>query len=120
MMNKIPTTVHGILDYVVAGTLIALPRALGWGERATRLLTGSALATVAYSLCTNYERGVVRALPMKGHLALDAVSGALLCAAPLLDLQERPEVTQAIVGLGLFELAVTFNSETVSPYEATA
>ena len=116
-MQKISTRTHGILDYLTAGTLYALPRALGWGEDATKLLTQAACGTLCYSLLTRYELGAIRVLPMKGHLTLDAASGALLCAAPLLNPEEEKKVTAAIVGLGLFELAVTMSSETVSPYE---
>lgn len=103
----ISTRTHGVLDYLTAGALFALPRALGWSDRVTGLLTGAAVGTVGYSLLTRYELGVVKVLPMRAHLVLDALSGAALCAAPLLLPDEDDEVKQALVGLGLFELAAS-------------
>lgn len=52
-MNKpISTLVHGILDYVTAPTLIALPRMMGWGTRVTSLLTGAGAGVLGYSVMT--------------------------------------------------------------------
>ena len=116
-MNRIPTRLHGVLDYLTVATFLTVPRVMGWNRNSTRLLTNAACGTLLYSLLTRYELGAVRVLPMKGHLTLDATSGALLCIAPLLDLEERREVLAALVGFGLFELAVTMTSETRSPLE---
>ena len=38
-MTRMSTRTHGVLDFLTAGTLVALPRALGWGERVTSTLT---------------------------------------------------------------------------------
>jgi hypothetical protein len=111
-MKLISTKTHGILDYLTAGAMLTLPRALGWSETATRLLTGAALGTAGYSLLTRYELGLVQVLPMRAHLTLDAVGGAMLCAAPLLLPDEESEVKGALVGLGLFELAAALTTET--------
>ncbi len=77
-MTQMSTRTHGVLDFLTAGTLAALPRALGWGERVTNALTNVAIGTLGYSLLTNYEYGVLRVLPMRGHLAIDAMSGVAL------------------------------------------
>jgi hypothetical protein len=110
--KPIPTKVHGVLDYVTALTLIVLPRLLSWSAPVTMLLTVLGVTTVIYSLVTRYELGVAKLLPMKGHLALDAISGlGLLVAAFLVPSSGNGEMTGLIV-LGLFELAVTLLSET--------
>ena len=103
-MTRMSTRTHGVLDFLTAGTLVALPRALGWGERVTNTLTNVAIGTVGYSLLTNYEYGVLRVLPMKGHLAIDAMSGAALCAAPAMFPEEDRSTHAALVALGLFEI----------------
>jgi hypothetical protein len=106
-MALISTKMHGALDYLTAGTLVALPRMLGWDKSVTSVMTNAAIGTVAYSLLTRYELGLVKVLPMKGHLALDAMSGALFCGAPLLFPDEGTDVKGLLVGLGIFELVVT-------------
>ncbi len=112
-MKPIPTKVHGALDYATAALLLALPRLLHWDKTLTRRVQIAAVGTALYSAVTRYEWGVpaVKLLPMPGHLALDAASGALFCAAPLL-LPDEPPPTQALlVGIGLFELLVTSLSQ---------
>jgi hypothetical protein len=106
---------HGALDYLTAGALLALPRALGWSAGVTRMMTGAALSTVGYSALTSYELGLLKLLPMPAHLALDTINGATFCAGPLLFPDEDPSVRGALMGIGLFELAVTLLSETRPP-----
>ena len=106
-MTRISTRTHGVLDFVTAGTLVALPRMLGWGERLTNTLTTVALGTLGYSLLTNYEFGLFRVLPMRAHLAIDAVSGAALCSAPAMFPEEDASTHAALVALGLFEVGAS-------------
>ena len=120
LWKLIPTKVHGFIDYMTAGLLVTLPRALGWSEGVTRLLDASAATTVVYSLLTRYELGVVKALPMKAHLGIDAVQGgALIGAAAFLE-DEDPEVRATLAALGVFELGVTVLSRTQTETEETA
>ena len=112
MRRPISTRTHGVLDYMTAGLLVTLPRALGWGDGVTRLLDASAATTVAYSLLTRYEMGLVKALPMKAHLALDAVQGGALIGASAFLQDEDPEVRATLAALGVFELGVTALSRT--------
>ncbi len=111
-MKLFSTRTHGVLDYSSVLLLSALPRALGWSPRVTRLLTGSALATLVYSLLTRYELGAVKVLPMPAHLVLDGASGLTLClAAGILADEPRP-VRLALLGLGLFEITASLTTET--------
>ena len=106
-MGIISTKTHGVLDYLTAGSLFALPRALGWDAKVTGLLTMAAVGTLSYSLVTRYELGAVKLLPMKGHLAMDALSGLAFCGAPLLLPDEDAAITSALAAIGVFELVVT-------------
>jgi hypothetical protein len=87
-MNSIrfvPTAVHGILDYVGAIGLIASPFIFGFaavGGIAVALPIVLGAGLIAYSLLTNYERGIVRLIPMRAHLAFDFVASAFLAVAP--------------------------------------
>jgi hypothetical protein len=97
---------------MTAGLLVTLPRVLGWGNAPTRLLDASAAGTVVYSVMTRYELGLVKALPMKAHLAIDAVQAGTLLGAAALMQDEDADVRGTLGALGAFELAVTLLSRT--------
>ena len=112
MQKPISTKVHGILDFITAGMLMTLPRVMGWSKTVTHLLDSAAISAVGYSLLTRYEFGMVKVLPMKGHLTLDALSGgALIGAAAMLD-DEDPEVRATLAGLGLWEISAALMTRT--------
>jgi hypothetical protein len=111
-MKLLSTRTHGVLDLLTAGTMAALPRIMGYGDRVTRTMTNMAAGALGYSLLTRYEFGVLKVLPMPVHLTLDAASGAILCAAPWLFPDEDDETKATLVGLGLFELAAAALTET--------
>jgi hypothetical protein len=112
VMKIFSTRFHGLLDYATVVTLPVLFRALGAGDGTQRVADGGALATLVYSLCTDYERGAWKALPMPAHLALDALLGVTLCAAALRRTDEEPVVRGALAGLGLFSLFASVTTET--------
>jgi hypothetical protein len=119
-MYRMSTKTHGLIDYVAGAAFMALPRLLGMRGAPAYLLHGAGAAAAAYSFFTNYERGVVRAIPMKGHLALDALSGGMLLgAAAVLD-DEDDDVRGTLAGIGLFEIAAALTTETRSGTELRA
>ena len=84
-IRVIPTQVHAALDYVTGGALVAAPRLLGLkGSAAGHVLSLAGGTATAASMFTDYELGLVKAIPMRAHLALDAASGALVAASPWL------------------------------------
>src|SRR3954469_1974115 len=105
-MEKIPSEVHGIVDYLGIGMLLALPRRLRWPRNISNIMTGVALGTAVAGMLTRYELGVFKVIPFKAHLAMDAAKGAAFLAAPLLLDEDDPNVTTALFGLGVFELAM--------------
>ena len=120
-MKFIPTKVHGVIDYLAVVAILALPRLLDMGEEATLLLTILAIGALLYSLLTRYELGLLRLLPMKGHLLLDFMAGLLLCAAPFLFLQEETATTRMVlVVMGLFEILTAAMTKSHSPLESHA
>jgi hypothetical protein len=110
-MAKLPSEAHGVIDYLTASTLIALPRIFGLRGKLASMLTAVGLGTITYSLLTRYELGVLKVLPFKTHLKLDAMNGALMTTAPLLFRDEYPRISSLLVGIGVFEMAVTALSE---------
>jgi hypothetical protein len=112
-MRFIPTRVHGVLDYLTAGVLIAAPTIFGLkkGDARTWLPIALGVGTIAYSLLTDYELGLVKVIPMPVHLALDGANGALLAASPWL-FGFADEVATPHLALGLFEIGASLSSQT--------
>ena len=111
-MRFIPTRVHGVLDYLTAGVLIAAPSLLSVRQNGMQRWLPIALGvgTIGYSLLTDYELGLFKVIPMPVHLALDAANGALLAASPWL-FGFAEETASPHLALGLFEIAVTACSQ---------
>jgi hypothetical protein len=104
-MAMISTKTHGTLDYLVGAAITALPQLLKCKKPAARIFELAGTGAAAYSMFTDYERGLVKVLPMEGHLAMDTASGLALMAASLMLTDERPEVRCAMGCVGLFEIA---------------
>lgn len=114
---RLPTRVHGVLDYTVGALLIVLPYLLGLGSGPQSwILQGLGAAALVYSLLTDYELGMVRRLQMPLHLWLDALSGVLLAVSPwLLGFDDRVWIPH--VALGLFEIAAALVTDTIPAYD---
>jgi hypothetical protein len=77
-------TLHGVVDYLAAASLLTMPFVLGLGPLAKWLAVGTGLAVIVTSLLTDYRFGAVRVLPFKGHLAIDALVATAFAVAPSL------------------------------------
>jgi len=82
--RPIDSTLHGVTDYTVGATLASVfPKLVGIeGTPAAKQITASGAVHAGYSTLTNYPLGIVKAIPFKAHLALDAVGALALAAAP--------------------------------------
>ena len=113
----LPQSIHGILDYAVAVTLIAAPFILDFradSEFAHWLSVAAGAELFVYSLLTDYSVGALAAIPFKAHLALDAIAGVLFVVLALAAGFET--VTAAFYGvIGAAVLAVV----AVTKLEAT-
>jgi len=83
-MRFIPTYVHGVLDYLAGIILIAAPWVLGFtaGGPETWVPVALGAAMLVMSAMTRYEVGLIPAIPMSVHLAIDAIAGLVLAASP--------------------------------------
>jgi hypothetical protein len=109
---------HGIIDYAYGAMLVALPFLLGWDDRAKRLSVGAGIATIGMSMITNYELGLFRLLPMKAHLAMDAVETSMLMSAPrMLDGSGGQGAARALAVFGAAGATVGAMTETESTLE---
>lgn len=117
-MRFIPTRVHGVVDYITGAFLVIMPWLFGFaqGGAETWIPVILGAGTILYSLLTDYELGVVRALSMSAHLGLDALGGLVLAVSPWLfgfsDTVFWPHLI-----LGLFEIGAALTTRTVPPYK---
>ena len=106
--RPIDPTLHGFTDYSV-GTLLmtAFPKLAGIeDEQSARQIRIAGAAHVGYSTITSYPLGIVKLLPYKAHLAIDAIGALALAATPFVTGQYKEGRKQWVphVGLALFEL----------------
>jgi hypothetical protein len=106
--RPIDSTLHGVVDYT-AGVFLttAFPKVAGVeGTRAATQIRIAGAIHAAYSTLTDYPLGIVKVLPFKAHLALDALGAVALAATPFVTGQYRDGRDQWVphVALSLFEL----------------
>jgi hypothetical protein len=115
-MRFIPTSVHGAVDHVVGPALVLAPTLLRLGRTSPEGITARAVGGVqaVYSNFTDYELSRKKVLPMKAHLALDAVGGATLALVPqLTEARKRgkkhwlPHLAIGVAEIGLAALTKT-------------
>lgn len=115
---RIPTRVHGMLDYLLGALLIGLPWLAGFAEGGPETWVPVALGAgvIAYSLLTDYELGAIRRLSMPAHLWLDALGAVLLMVSPwVAGFDEK--VWMPHVAVGAFELLTSVVTNTVPGYD---
>ena len=85
-MRFIPTSVHGAIDHFVGPALVIAPTVLRLRSTSPEGIVARAVggAESVYSNLTDYELSVKNVVPMRVHLALDAVGGATLALVPVL------------------------------------
>jgi hypothetical protein len=110
-LRIIPTSVHGILDYLVGIALFFAPELFGFAEyggAAVSVPRTLGVIVIVYSLLTRYEWGLVKAIPMGLHLMLDMLGGAFLAASPwIFGFNNAPNnVWMPHLVVGLAEIAI--------------
>lgn len=117
MKAIISTRTHGVLDYLTVGFALAFPRMFGASRGFTRAVTVIALGKLTYTLFTRHELGLFKCIPMKAHLAMDALGGAALCALPWALDEENSAACAAAVGMGLFDIAAAPMTQTKASFD---
>lgn len=118
-LRVIPTSVHGAIDHLVAPTLIAAPEIFRLSKASPEgivpVTTGATAAI--YSNLTDYELSVKNLIPMKVHLALDALSGAALAAVPHFTGARRRGILHWLphTMIGAMEIALALTTKTEAP-----
>jgi len=109
MPRPIDSTLHGVVDYTAGGFLLtAFPKLAGIERtRSARQIRTAGTIHAGYSTVTDYPLGMVKLLPFRAHLALDALGALALAATPFVTGQYKKGRDQWVphVALCVFELA---------------
>jgi hypothetical protein len=118
-LQVIPTRVHGAIDQVVGPALVIAPTLLRLGRTSPEGITARAVGGVqsAYSNVTDYETSIKKLVPLKYHLALDAVGGAALAIVPQLTGARRRGKKHWLphLAIGAMEIGVAALTKTEAP-----
>lgn len=110
--KPISTKAHGVLDFLTVGFALAFPRVLDCNKTFTNAVTMLALGKLGYGLLTRHELAAHRWIPMKAHLAMDAVGGVALCALPFLTDEDDLAARCCAIGMGVFDIVAAPLTET--------
>src|SRR4051812_14970745 len=107
--RPVDATMHGVVDYTAATALTTVFARLAGigGTRSGRQIRLAGAIHGAYSTLTNYPLGIIKLLPFKAHLALDATGAIALAATPFITGQYKrgPRHWRPHLALCLLELA---------------
>jgi hypothetical protein len=115
---RLPTRIHGILDYLLGAMLIGAPWLFGFeaGGAETWVPVGAGALVVLYSLCTDYEMGALRLIQVPVHLFFDLLVGVALIVSPwLLGFDTLVWIPHAALGGVLILVAAI--TDTIPGYE---
>jgi hypothetical protein len=107
-----------MIDYALwVTTASALPKMMNGATHTASLVRNAGTAASVNAMVTNYEAGVVRMMPMKGHLAFDVLMCTALVLSPwFLPASER-RYAFIPVALGAVGLIAGLMTQTESPIE---
>ncbi len=119
-MRFVPTRIHGYADWLMGAVLIALPWLLRVEPAGPECYIPWALgaAALVVTFFTDHELGVVRRIPMIGHLWVDGLAGAFLAISPWL-FAFADRVWLPFVALGIVEVVAAFVTK-LHPADRTA
>jgi hypothetical protein len=107
--RPIDSTLHGVTDYSVGTTLLTVFPKLASveGTDSARQIRRAAAIHAGYSAITDYPLGLIKLIPFKAHLGLDALGALALAATPFVTGQWKKGTKHWVphVALCMFELS---------------
>jgi hypothetical protein len=107
--GPIPPRVHGVLDYLLAAALIAVPLAVHFHDETAKVLMlvlGGAASLLAIG--TNWSTGIIRVLPPVLHGVADIGATIVLIVAPfVLGFSDHTDALVLYLVIGAGGLVVT-------------
>jgi len=100
---------HAVVDYAMAGTLMAAPWLFGFSDNKTATANSviSGAAVLGLSLMTHYPLGAAKVIPFPVHGVVETLAAVMNTAAPwLMGFSRHRSATSTHVAAGLATLAV--------------
>jgi len=107
----IPTWLHGLIDWSVAGLLGGASASQSLSPPVRKTLGSAGALHASYAAVTDYEAGLLPVLTMRQHLVLDALGGAAILASGLAMRDATNRERSLLIATGLSELAVVAFSD---------
>jgi hypothetical protein len=107
--GPIPAFLHGLLEYVLGALFIAAPFLFDFtvsAAKAASIVTGVLLLVVTAT--SALPTGLIKSIPVQGHLVLDCLLAALMIAAPFLfGFDKDGSATPVFIVAGVLYLLLT-------------
>jgi hypothetical protein len=117
--GPIPRFVHGIVEYVGGGVMVAAPFILDFksdSAKAAAIVIGVLVIVLAAS--TNGSTSLVNSVPLSVHVVLDYLAAALLIAAPFIfTFSDEGAPTAFFIVVGVLHLLITIGTRFRGPRE---
>lgn len=118
-MRFLPASVHQALDFIVGAALLFAPYIFGFSEVGGMAVLLpqiiGAVAIVSGLITRGYGFAVARIIPLKTHMTMDFLAGALLAISPWLfgfaDEEPNAWVPHLIVGLALVVVSLVTRTD---------
>lgn len=81
---RISTYMHGVMDYVIGLALLVAPILFRFSGTPATVARTVGVIILLQAVMTRFELGLVKIIPMRVHLMMDYVIGAILAASPWL------------------------------------
>jgi len=117
MRKPISSRLHGVLDYLTVGAMLAFPRLFNNSEPFKTCLTGTALTKLLWVIFTRHELGIFKVIPMKAHLALDGIGGAAVAALPFALEEDDDAAIGFCLGMFMTDLIVGVLTDTTPSFD---
>jgi len=112
---------HNVLDYIFGVVLAFCPYFFNFAtiDVARNVFQTAGVGLIVYSLLTNYRYSIIKAIPVRVHMVLDVINGAVVLLAPWL-FGYRASITNfqtgvhIVLGLAVFALVAFTNRRVIT------
>jgi len=117
--GPIPRFVHGVVEYVGGGVMVAAPFVLGFdSDSATAVAVIVGVLVIVLAASTDGPTSLVNSVQLQLHVLLDYLLAAFLIAAPFLfGFSDETAPTAFFIGIGVLHLLVTIGTRFRRPVE---